>query len=144
MRFDVLLVSIYVNFKFIIMNKDVKNPVIITEEDYQQLKGYINHDVGNDEEMTLSAELKRAVIISKEAFPPHAIRLNSKVLVQDLDTDIGIEFTIVMPAHADMQKNKVSILTPMGAALIGFRKGEEVRWKVSAGFKRFRILEVTN
>ena len=126
------------------MNKDVKNPVIITEEDYQQLKGYINHDVGNDEEMTLSAELKRAVIISKEAFPPHAIRLNSKVLVQDLDTDIGIEFTIVMPTHADMQKNKVSILTPMGAALIGFRKGEEVRWKVSAGFKRFRILEVTN
>lgn len=126
------------------MGTELKNPVIITEEDYQQLKGYINHDAGNDEEMTLSAELKRAVILSKDAFPSHAIRLNSKVSVQDLDTDRVIEFTLVMPAHADMHKNKVSILTPMGAALIGFRKGEEVRWKVPAGFKRFRILDVTN
>lgn len=126
------------------MSTELKNPVIITEEDYQQLKGYINHDAGNDEEMTLSAELKRAVILSKDAFPSHAVRLNSKVSVQDLDTDRVIEFTLVMPAHADMHKNKVSILTPMGAALIGFRKGEEVRWKVPAGFKRFRILDVTN
>ena len=126
------------------MGTELKNPVIITEEDYQQLKGYINYDAGNDEEMTLSAELKRAVILSKDAFPSHAVRLNSKVSVQDLDTDRVIEFTLVMPAHADMHKNKVSILTPMGAALIGFRKGEEVRWKVPAGFKRFRILDVTN
>ena len=126
------------------MGTELKNPIIITEEDYQQLKGYINHDAGNDEEMTLSAELKRAVILSKDAFPSHAVRLNSKVSVQDLDTDRVIEFTLVMPAHADMHKNKVSILTPMGAALIGFRKGEEVRWKVPAGFKRFRILDVTN
>ena len=126
------------------MSTELKNPVIITEEDYQQLKGYINHDAGNDEEMTLSAELKRAVILSKDAFPSHAVRLNSKVSVQDLDTDRVIEFTLVMPAHADIHKNKVSILTPMGAALIGFRKGEEVRWKVPAGFKRFRILDVTN
>lgn len=126
------------------MGTELKNPIIITEEDYQQLKGYINHDAGNDEEMTLSAELKRAVILSKDAFPSHAVRLNSKVSVQDLDTDRVIEFTLVMPAHADMHKNKVSILTPIGAALIGFRKGEEVRWKVPAGFKRFRILDVTN
>ena len=126
------------------MGTELKNPIIITEEDYQQLKGYINHDAGNDEEMTLSAELKRTVILSKDAFPSHAVRLNSKVSVQDLDTDRVIEFTLVMPAHADMHKNKVSILTPMGAALIGFRKGEEVRWKVPAGFKRFRILDVTN
>lgn len=126
------------------MGTELKNPIIITEEDYQQLKGYINHDAGNVEEMTLSAELKRAVILSKDAFPSHAVRLNSKVSVQDLDTDRVIEFTLVMPAHADMHKNKVSILTPIGAALIGFRKGEEVRWKVPAGFKRFRILDVTN
>ena len=39
------------------MGTELKNPVIITEEEYQQLKGYINHDAGNDEEMTLSAEL---------------------------------------------------------------------------------------
>ncbi len=126
------------------MSTSVKNPVIITEEDFQQLKGYINHDDRQDDEMTLSGELKRAIILCKDAFPPHAVKINSKVTVLDLKTDRTIEFTLVMPAHADMHKNKVSILTPMGAALIGFRKGEEVEWKVPAGLKRFRILDVVN
>lgn len=126
------------------MSTNVKNPVILTEEDYHQLKGYINHDGDGEDEMTLSGELKRAVILRKDAFPPHAVRLNSKVSILDIEKDRVIDFTLVMPAHADMHNNKVSILTPMGAALIGFRKGEEVEWKVPAGLKRFRILDVIN
>ncbi len=126
------------------MNTNAKNPVVITEEDYQLLKPYISDDIPQESEMTLSGELKRAVIVSKDAFPKHTIRINSKVSVLDLDTNRVIEFTIVMPAHADMRDNKISILTPMAAAMIGFRKGEEVKWKVPAGLKRFRILDVTN
>lgn len=126
------------------MNTHVQNPVIITEEDYQLLKGYINSDAGKEGEMTLSSELKRAVIVRKDAFPPHAIRLGSLVSILDLANDKTVEFTLVMPAHADMQKNKVSILTPMGAALIGFRKGEEVQWQVPGGLRRFKILNVIN
>lgn len=126
------------------MNTNAKNPVVITEEDYQLLKAYISDDIPQESEMTLSGELKRAVIVSKDAFPKHTIRINSKVSVLDLDTNRVIEFTIVMPAHADMRDNKISILTPMAAAMIGFRKGEEVKWKVPAGLKRFRILDVSN
>jgi len=128
----------------IVMNTETKNPVIITEEDYRLLKGYINHDTGKDDEMSLSSELKRAVVVSNDAFPLHAIRIGSTVSVLDLARDKVVAFTLVMPAHADIQKNKVSILTPMGAALIGFRKGEEVQWKVPGGLKRFRILDVSN
>jgi regulator of nucleoside diphosphate kinase len=50
----------------------------------------------------------------------------------------------VMPEQADIGQQKVSILSPMGTALIGFRKGEEVLWQVPAGMKRFRILDVVN
>jgi regulator of nucleoside diphosphate kinase len=94
--------------------------------------------------MTLAYELSRAIVVKKEAFPAHTVRINSKVSVLDLETNRVLDFTLVMPAHADMRQNKVSILTPMGAALIGFRKAEEVQWKVPAGMKRFRILDVKN
>jgi regulator of nucleoside diphosphate kinase len=126
------------------MSTNEKNPVIMTEEDFQLLKPYMSSQPAQDGEMTLSHELSRAVIVCKDAFPPHAIRINSKVSVLDLGTDRVMEFTIVMPAHSDMRQNKISVLTPMGTALIGFRKAEEVQWKVPAGLKRFRILDVVN
>ena len=120
------------------------NPVLITEEDYELLKPYIDNMPEKHEEMTLAYELSRAVVVNKVAFPAHAIRINSKVSILDLETNKIMEFTLVMPSNADMRQNKVSITTPMGAALIGFRKAEEVQWKVPAGLKRFRILDVTN
>lgn len=120
------------------------NPVIITEEDYKLLKPYVDKLPDRNEEMSLAHELKRAVIVTKDAFPKHCIKLNSRVSILDLDTQKVLEFTIVMPEHADIKQNKISVITPMGAALIGFRKSEEVRWKVPAGLKRFRILDVVN
>lgn len=120
-----------------------KNPVVITEEDYRLIKPFVDRmpDAG---EMTLAYEINRAVVVKKDAFPPHTVKLNSKVSVLDLDSNRLMEFRIVMPESADMRQDKISVLTPMGTALIGFRKGEEVRWKVPAGWKMFRILDVSN
>lgn len=126
------------------MEQTMLNPVIMREDDYSLLKPYIERMPDKDSEMSLAHELKRAVVVKRDAFPPHAVRINSKVSILDLDTNRIIEFTLVMPEHADMRQNKVSVLTPMGAALIGFRKAEEVQWKVPAGLKRFRILDVVN
>ena len=108
------------------------------------LRPFMERMPDKESEMSLAHELKRAVIVKKDAFPPHAIRLNSKVSVQDLDTGKVHEFIIVMPEHANIKEHKISVLTPMGTALIGFRKAEEVHWKVPAGMKRFKILDVVN
>lgn len=127
------------------MNTQTMNPVVVlTEEDYILLKPYVDKLPDRDEEMSLAHELKRAVIVKKHAFPKHGIRLNSRVTVLDLDTQKEREFTIVMPGQADIRQNKISVLTPMSAALIGLRKGEEVKWKVPAGIKYFRIVDVVN
>lgn len=120
------------------------NPVVITEEDFNRMLPYTEQENPTDYEMSLAHELNRAVIVKNDALPPHCVRLNSKVAVLDLETNRIIEITIVLPKHADMRENKISILTPMAIALIGFRKAEEVQWKVPAGLKRFRILDVTN
>lgn len=120
------------------------NPVVLTVEDYNLLKPYVDKMPDRDEEMSLAHELKRAEIVTRELFPKHCIKLNSRVSVMDLDTQKILDFTIVLPEYADIKQNKISVLTPMGAALIGFRKSEEVKWKVPAGLKRFRILNVVN
>jgi regulator of nucleoside diphosphate kinase len=120
------------------------NPVVITEEDYNLLKPLAGSMEGEMMEMSLGHELSRAIIVKNDAFPPHTVRLNSKVTVLNLETERIMNFMIVLPEQADMGKQQVSVLTPLGTALIGFRKGEEVLWRVPAGLKRFRILDVCN
>jgi regulator of nucleoside diphosphate kinase len=68
--------------------------------------------------------------------------LNSKVKVREISANLEMEFSIVMPTLADISQKKISILTPMGAALIGLCKGEKVKWKVPSGLKHFEILDV--
>lgn len=121
-----------------------KNPVIMTRTDYNLLQPLVHESADDSNELSLSKELNRSIIVTEEAFPAHAIRLNSKVSVLDLTTQEVIEFSIVMPELADTRTNMISILTPMGIALIGYRKAEEVHYNVPSGLKRFRILDVNN
>ena len=125
------------------MNKE-KNPVLLCEEDFRLLKQLVGISLVNDmeEEMTLAYELSRAIVVKDNALPPDTVRLNSGVQVQDMSTNKITGLTIVMPPHADIKQKKISILTPMAAALIGFRKGDEVEWRMPSGLKKYKILEV--
>jgi regulator of nucleoside diphosphate kinase len=119
-------------------------PVVIMEDDYNLIKGLLQGQSEEEAGMTLLHEMNRAIIVKREAFPPHAVRLNSKVSIQNTETKTQKVFTIVMPEKADIRENRISILSPMGAALIGFRKGEEVVWKMPGGMKKIKILDVVN
>ncbi len=119
------------------------NPVIMTEEDYNLLKPLARQAPVVREEMSLQHELERAIIVKQDALPPHTVRLNSKVTVVNIETQRLLDFTIVLPEHADIDRNKISVISPLGTALIGFRKGEEITWEVPGGLKRFRILDVS-
>lgn len=127
------------------MNKE-KNPVLLCEEDFRLLKQLVGISLVNDaqEEMTLAYELSRAIVVKDNEFPAQTIRLNSKVQIEDTATQKITELTIVMPPHADIKQRKISILTPMAAALIGFKKGDEVEWRMPSGLKKYKILEVVD
>ena len=122
---------------------DRQNPVVLTEADFQLLRPYMSRLNENDE-MSLAHELKRAIIVQKDAFPAHGIGINSKVVVVDLDTENTSELIIVMPEFADIKQRKVSVLAPLATALIGFRKGEAVTWKMPGGIRHFYIKDVIN
>ncbi len=126
------------------MNNTVSSPILIGEDDFNLLRTICGKLPNSDQEMSLANEMKRATVLKPEELPADVVRLNSRVTVLDLETQKVREFTIVMPASADMKLNKISIVSPIGTALLGYRKASEVEWKVPAGMKRFRILDVVN
>ena len=119
------------------------------KDDYTLLKAYLNNrpvkttfDRQNADD--LIAELKKAKLVSKDEFPANVVRLNSTVRIKPEDKDYVMELKIVTPDKADIKERKISIMSPIGTALIGFRQGENVKWQVPSGKKTFTILEVKN
>ena len=129
--------------------KKLNNQLVLMKDDYNLLKTYLNNRSGkttfdrqNAED--LFAELKKAKLVSKDEFPANVVRLNSTVRIKPEDKDYVMELMIVTPDKADIKERKISIMSPIGTALIGFRQGENVKWQVPSGKKTFTILEVNN
>ena len=129
--------------------KKINNQLVVMKDDYNLLKTYLNNRSGkttfdrqNAED--LLAELKKAKLVSKDEFPANVVRLNSTVRIKPEDKDYVMELMIVTPDKADIKERKISIMSPIGTALIGFPQGENVKWQVPSGKKTFTILEVNN
>lgn len=124
-------------------------PVILTKTDYEILDSYVKNLHGmqvNEKEnfSKLSGELKKAQIVEDDNLAADIIRLGSSVVIKDLLTNRDMTVTIVLPQHADIKQKKVSVLAPIGTALIGFKKGQTVSWNVPSGKKDFKIMDVMN
>lgn len=125
------------------------SPVILLKNDYDILNGYVKNLKGmqvNEKENfgKLYQELKKAQIVTEEEFPGDVVRLDSSVVIRDMKTKRDMTITIVLPQKADIKQRRVSVLAPIGTALIGFRKGQTVSWEVPSGKKDFKIMEVSN
>jgi len=129
--------------------QDVKEQLILVKEDYDTMMNYLRGGTGsttfdqhNKEE--LEAELKRARLVSHEECPNDVVRLNSTVTVKEEKEEKLMQLTLVTPSKADIKQRKISVLSPIGTALIGFRKGQKVEWNVPSGKKTFTIMDVNN
>jgi regulator of nucleoside diphosphate kinase len=129
--------------------KKIKDTLVLRKDDYTLLSSYLNNmraqsnfDRHNAEELT--GELKKATLVNNDDFPPDVVGLNSKVRIKTDGKNEEMELIIVMPERANIKEKKISIMAPIGTALIGFRRGQKVKWKVPSGNKTFTILEVNN
>ena len=129
--------------------QEVKQQLLLRKDDYYIMMTCLRGGMGknyfdrqNAEE--LEGELKRATLISKEDFPEDVVGLNSTVVIKDETSKKEMEVKLVLPESADIKQWKISGMSPNGTALIGFRKGQQVQWKVPAGTKTFTILDVKN
>ncbi len=90
----------------------------------------------------LEKELDRARVVSPKKIPREVITMNSQVRFRDIDSSEDSTYTIVFPGQANIAENKISILAPIGTALLGYRVGDVVEWAVPSGLKRLRIEEI--
>ena len=90
----------------------------------------------------LEAELERARIVPPDEVPPDVVTMNSEVQIRNLTTGETQVFTLVFPAEANVDQRKVSVLAPMGMAVLGYRVGDVIEWTVPAGTRRLQIERV--
>jgi regulator of nucleoside diphosphate kinase len=91
----------------------------------------------------LENELVRAIVVPAEQIPKDVVTMNSRVLFEDETTGERREVTLVYPAHADISVGKISILVPVGSALLGLRVGQSIEWELPSGQRRrYRIIAV--
>lgn len=109
--------------------------LLITEQDYERLSLLVQHVVG-DAAAHLDEELGRAQVVSQKQIPTDVVTMNSKIRFMDEQTGRESEVTLVYPKEADVTKSRVSILAPVGTALIGLRIGQSINWPMPSGKSR--------
>ncbi|GAA3790138.1 nucleoside diphosphate kinase regulator [Corallibacter vietnamensis] len=121
--------------------------IILEKKDYVDLKRLLNLSEGYKENTRkysidrLKEELNQAIIAEDKDVPVDVIRFNSLVTVA---TNDGWEnsFELVLPEESDLKTNKISILTPMGLAVIGYAESDIIDWEFPGGKKSLHIKRV--
>jgi regulator of nucleoside diphosphate kinase len=90
----------------------------------------------------LEAELDRARVVAPQDIPGDVVTMNSTALVKDVDTGAEMALTLVFPSEAGLELGKISILAPVGTALLGYRVGDTIEWKVPGRVRRLRVEKV--
>ena len=121
--------------------------IVITRDDMARLRELVRQGRkasrrDQDHLAELDQELDRAEIIGAEELSPDVVTMHSTVRVADLETGARRVYTLVFPVEADIEENRISILAPIGTALIGYRAGDSVLWKTPGGTKHLEIEEV--
>jgi regulator of nucleoside diphosphate kinase len=121
--------------------------IIITATDRQRLEFLLTSAFSEaiDSRSHLDAlrtELRRATIVDSGDVPEDVITMNSTVCLYDIDYDVTDTYTLVYPRDADILDNKVSILAPIGTAILGCRVGTTVAWQSSSGRRYVQLKEL--
>ncbi len=110
--------------------------IFITEMDKERLEDLIACEQGAVI-ADLEHEIERAIVVEPKEVAPDVVAMNSRVLLQ-LD-DEALEIALVYPQDADEGTGKLSVLSEIGAALLGYQEGDAIDWTVSERTRRIRI-----
>jgi len=122
--------------------------IVLTSRDNEKLRALIQNSISplspNRAELaSLLAELDKAEVVEPEKIPAGVVTMDSVILIKDLDTAKEEEYRLVFPPMADIRKGNISILAPVGIAILGYKEGDSIEWKVPGGLRRLKILKVT-
>lgn len=125
----------------------MRNRIAISRADMERLSAIIDgHHAGSsvdqDRLAELEQELDRADVVESAEIPAGLITMNSTVHLRDLDSGAERTYRLVYPSEARGVPDEVSVLAPVGTALLGYRAGDVIVWKVPKGLRRLKVLRV--
>ena len=121
--------------------------IYITDNDMARLRELILvvREFGQEEEKylkELEKELDRGKVVKPQDIPANVITMNSEVYLRDLDTDEEITYRLVFPDRADAGEGQVSVLAPIGTALLGYSVGDIIEWEVPSGIAKLKVEKI--
>ncbi len=121
--------------------------IFVTEQDHQKLMQLLegarqrqHRDLAHVEQ--LDEELDRAHIVPAVEIPADVVTMNSQVALRDLDTGGEMVLTLVFPHEANVDQQRVSVLAPLGTAVLGYRSGDIIEWQVPGRTRRLQVERV--
>ena len=118
--------------------------IVITKPDMHRLEQLVeNRTAPADGRMeALERELDRAVVVDPGEISEEVVTMNTRVRIRDLDRRSQIKITVVFPFEANAEQNRISVLAPIGTALLGCRVGQTVRVDAPGGPRRIKIVAI--
>jgi regulator of nucleoside diphosphate kinase len=118
--------------------------LIMTEKDFYKLRSLL--DVGKKSNgwdypqwQMLEKEIEKATIVPRHQLPADVVTMHSRVRIIDMRTGEQMVYKIVYPHEANYAEKRISVLAPIGVALLGYPVGTEIEWQVPSGTRRLRI-----
>lgn len=121
--------------------------IYVTRHDHRRLSELVNvaREFGREDERylrVLEEELDRASVVDPDEVPSDVITMNSKAVLRDCDCGSEMVYTLVFPAQADPQRHRVSVLAPIGTAMLGYSVGDVFAWEAPRGVRRLQVKEI--
>lgn len=119
------------------MHMEAEN-LILSDKDYARLSSLIHDELLRD-------ELDRAIVVSADKVPNDVVRMHSRVIYLDKSSGLQREIELCFPEEADLKSGKISVISPVGSALIGLKVGQEIDWPFPNGESRqLQVVDVIN
>lgn len=91
---------------------------------------------------SLQEEIERSNIVESRLIPSDVVTLNSQIRLRDIGTDQEMVLTLTLPGSANFDEGRISVVSPIGTAILGYAVGDTIEWSVPSGMKKIRIEEI--
>lgn len=120
---------------------NIDHAIVITDHDLQRLLPILEQSNTPESEL-LDWELHRAAIVEQGRVSPDVVTMNSEVVYEDFATGARRTVRVVYPKDADASRGWISVLAPVGSALLGLKVGQQIEWQLPTGPRRVFVVEV--
>ncbi|WP_266204988.1 nucleoside diphosphate kinase regulator [Pontibacter kalidii] len=125
--------------------KQMTHTIYLTEKDYERLHSLVQvHRLENNRLAVeaLGRGLKRAKVVPSEEIPEDVVTMNSLIRLKEMSSLTEMELSVVYPKDADLNQRKISVLAPVGTAILGCRVGDEVEWPTPKGARTYKVMDI--